>query len=128
MKQQITKTVSLGHMRKKKPRLEVLKRLNVLFFFTVVGTDCKVSADITEWNCTEKLYEYLGESCAKSSGRSTEYQTDKRIAADSVHVTLHLGPECWQVCSSWQHKHVGLPNGDDSSLAAAAEQYPDHQA
>ncbi|KAG8133928.1 hypothetical protein E2320_011671 [Naja naja] len=71
----------------------------------VVGADCKVSVDITEWNRTEKLYEYLGESCAKSSGRSAEHQTDKRIAADSVHVTLHLGPECWQICSSWQHKH-----------------------
>lgn len=40
---------------------------------------------------------------------------------------MYTGPESRQVCAGRKHQHVGVPNGDNSTLAAAAEQYPNYQ-
>ena len=40
---------------------------------------------------------------------------------------MYAGPESRQVCAGREHQHVGVPDGDHSPLAAAAEQYPNHQ-
>lgn len=39
---------------------------------------------------------------------------------------MHAGAKGRQVRAGWEHQHVGVPNGDDSALAAATEQHPDH--
>lgn len=93
-----------------------------------VGTDSEVSANVTEWNRPEKLHEHLGKSGSESPGRPAEHQINKRTPADSLYVALYPGPKCWQICSGWEHQYVGAQNGDDTSLAAAAEQHPNHSA
>lgn len=40
---------------------------------------------------------------------------------------MYTGPKSRQVRAGREHQHVGVPNGDDSPLAATAEQHPDYQ-
>lgn len=40
---------------------------------------------------------------------------------------MYPGPKSRQVCAGGEHQHVGVSDGDDPALAAAAEQHPNHQ-
>lgn len=62
-----------------------------------------------------------------SPWRPAKHQTNKGTPPDPLHVLMYTGPESRQVCAGRKHQHVGVPNGDNSTLAAAAEQYPNYQ-
>lgn len=62
-----------------------------------------------------------------SPRRPAKHQTDQGAAADPLHVLVYAGAKSRQVCAGREHQHVGIPDGDDPTLAAAAEQRPDYQ-